>query len=294
MITVANIVAALLVVRGTLLIIHSFEGGSVADPKNIWVVKSKNICTHTIYYTNTPHHHEPTCTPRRARWCSTSCSPSCRRAYTWTRTPACTGSRSPPRSSCRTQSCIAGRSPAVKIFKVTLKLFNLKSRLAAALLKEGVLDGAVDGVVGGAALGTLAIVSTRSWGSNYDSKGRVWYLSNENWSSTRQQICNDIVKPIASNVLVENLHKEMSIGAFSELSPFNLDHVAWLEEGMVGLTERWDTAPMHELEIMCNLQYFNPSTVSLAGFFNLSPIYQCFDNFSKYLYTAEDLSQQDF
>ena len=112
--------AALLVVRGTLLIIYSFKGGSVADPKNIWVVKSK------IYYTNTPHHHEPTCTPRRARWCSTSCSPSCRRAYTWTRTPACTGSRSPPRSSCRTQSCIAGRSPAVKIFKVTLKIFCLE------------------------------------------------------------------------------------------------------------------------------------------------------------------------
>ena len=43
---------------------------------------------------------------------------------------------------------------------------------------------------------------------------------------------------IAPNLVVENLHKEMSIGAFSELSPFNLDHVAWLEEGMVGLTER--------------------------------------------------------
>ena len=45
---------------------------------------------------------------------------------------------------------------------MTLKIFSLKSRLAAALLKEGVLDGAVDGVVGGAALGTLAIVSTTS------------------------------------------------------------------------------------------------------------------------------------
>ena len=45
---------------------------------------------------------------------------------------------------------------------MTLNIFYLKSRLAAALLKEGVLDGAVDGVVGGAALGALAIVSTRS------------------------------------------------------------------------------------------------------------------------------------